>query len=122
MLRCFVHLHVVARGGVFTKAEDGALVFHEGPAPARHAIAGAAAGPPGAAAAARAGAVAPVAAGPSTGKDVSLDEAQVPREQAYLQAIRVCGQAPLDDERRRLRDLAEALRELELGHGLAHPP
>ena len=39
MLRCFVHLHVVALDGVFTKAEDGALVFHEGPAPSREEIA-----------------------------------------------------------------------------------
>jgi hypothetical protein len=29
----FVHLHVVARGGVFTRFDDGAVRFHPGPAP-----------------------------------------------------------------------------------------
>ena len=32
-LGSFVHLHVVALDGVFTRSKDGAVVFHPGPTP-----------------------------------------------------------------------------------------
>jgi hypothetical protein len=38
-LGCFVHFHLVAPDGVFSRAEDGAVTFHEGPAPSRDEIA-----------------------------------------------------------------------------------
>jgi ribosomal protein S27E len=38
-LGCFVHFHVVAPDGVFTRAEDGAVTFHAGRAPSRDDIA-----------------------------------------------------------------------------------
>ncbi len=38
-LGSFVHLHVVALDGVFTRAADGGVVFHEGPAPSCEDIA-----------------------------------------------------------------------------------
>ena len=38
-LGCFVHFHVVAPDGVFTRAADGAVLFHVGRAPSPDAIA-----------------------------------------------------------------------------------
>jgi len=38
-LGCFVHFHVVAPDGVFTRAEDGAVAFHAGRAPCREELA-----------------------------------------------------------------------------------
>jgi hypothetical protein len=38
-LGCFVHFHVVAPDGVFSRAEDGAVTFHAGRAPSREEIA-----------------------------------------------------------------------------------
>jgi hypothetical protein len=42
-LESFVPLHVLALDGVFTRAEDGAAVLHEGPAPSRDELASVAA-------------------------------------------------------------------------------
>ena len=38
-LGCFVHFHVVAPDGVFTRAEDGTVQFHGGPAPSHDDVA-----------------------------------------------------------------------------------
>ena len=38
-LGCFVHFHLVAPDGVFTRTEDGAVTFHVGPAPSRDEVA-----------------------------------------------------------------------------------
>jgi hypothetical protein len=38
-LGCFVHFHVVATDGVFSRAEDGTVTFHAGRAPSREEIA-----------------------------------------------------------------------------------
>lgn len=42
-LGCFVHVHLLVPDGVFTRADDGAAVFRQGPAPTRADLAAVAA-------------------------------------------------------------------------------